>query len=253
MKHLRLLYFTLIDGNRSIYMLKRKRSYSSINDSDISNIHETGYVILKNSFEVDDEVVNYLKKSVEARSNIIFNHDKHRRRNDYKRSQKTLNMRNKLVGNLIDDLKSNLTQNISTELHAKDWVVIYSKAGCQKQAAHCDYIPSQDFIKCPKRLMPLEAVFAITDDSTIDVWPKSIGLSNGLTTTSRIIKRKTLKLKKGDIFVFRGDLVHAGSSYDKDNIRLHAYLDSPIVPRFPNKTWIVHEHGSTDIKKCIEA
>lgn len=232
-------------------MPAKKRKYSAINQFNTSDLHRRGYIVLSNSFEVNDDVVNYLKKSVEEKSNVIFNHDPNKHRNDNKRKQKTLNTRNKLVQNLISELKTNIIENISTELYSKDWVVIYSKAGCKKQAAHCDYVPSKDFIKCPEDLMPLAAVFAIMDGSKIDVWPKSIGLSNGLNPSSRLIKRKTLHLDKGDVFVFRGDLVHAGSDYDQDNIRLHAFLDSPIVPRTPNRTWIVHEHGDSHIKRCI--
>ena len=34
----------------------------------------------------------------------------------------------------------------------------------------------------------------------------------------------TIKLKKGEVLVFRGDMVHAGSSYQNRNIRMHVHV-----------------------------
>jgi|LakMenEpi03Aug12_release.lakeMendotaPanAssembly.Ray.scaffolds.fasta_scaffold5816299_1 hypothetical protein len=56
-----------------------------------------------------------------------------------------------------------------------------------------------------------------------------------------MIKKEIKKLNKGDIFIFRGDLVHAGSSYKKSNIRLHCFLDSSLVHRDSNRTWKVKQ------------
>jgi ectoine hydroxylase-related dioxygenase (phytanoyl-CoA dioxygenase family) len=50
-------------------------------------------------------------------------------------------------------------------------------------------------------------------------------------------EHKLLALDAGDILLFRSDLVHAGSAYTEDNLRLHAYLDSPFVKRITNRTW----------------
>jgi hypothetical protein len=101
--------------------------------------------------------------------------------------------------------------------------------------------------------MPNAAIIALEDDTTIDVWPKSIGLSNGLATIRSEINRTTLELEKGDIFIFRGDLIHAGSRYEHDNVRIHTYLDSPVVPRDPNRTWIIHKHADPSIRKYIKS
>ena len=43
-------------------------------------------------------------------------------------------------------------------------------------------------------------------------------------------QRKIAKLNAGDVFVFRGDLVHVGAEYDSLNIRIHSYVDSPCAP-----------------------
>jgi hypothetical protein len=65
------------------------------------------------------------------------------------------------------------------------------------------------------------------------------------------IVRKTLILQAGDAVLFRGDLVHAGSEYSKANVRLHIYLDSPVVPRDPNRTWIIYKHADPLLRDRI--
>ena len=37
----------------------------------------------------------------------------------------------------------------------------------------------------------------------------------------------TVNINKGDIFIGRGDLIHAGMPYDTFNVRLHMYFDYP--------------------------
>ena len=41
-------------------------------------------------------------------------------------------------------------------------------------------------------------------------------------------------LKPGDVLVFCGDLCHNGLGYPEPNIRVHAYIDSPVIKRKPN-------------------
>ena len=43
-------------------------------------------------------------------------------------------------------------------------------------------------------------------------------------------QREIAELNAGDVFVFRGDLVHVGAEYDSLNIRIHSYVDSPCAP-----------------------
>ena len=52
---------------------------------------------------------------------------------------------------------------------------------------------------------------------------------------------EVVKLNAGDIFVFRGDLIHAGAEYTSPNYRIHFYIDSPTAPeqRIPGKPYLV--------------
>merc|ERR1711975_131993 len=42
---------------------------------------------------------------------------------------------------------------------------------------------------------------------------------------------QTVKLSRGDLLVFRGDVCHHGVGYDTENVRVHIYIDSPVIPR----------------------
>ena len=87
----------------------------------------------------------------------------------------------------------------------------------------------------------------------INVWPNSIRLiyTDPQFLPHRAIQMKTLELNPGDIFVFRGDLVHAGAAYDKENFRIHCFLDSDCVLRDPNKTFLIHKTNEK-LKKLIQ-
>lgn len=47
---------------------------------------------------------------------------------------------------------------------------------------------------------------------------------------------KRVNLDVGDVMLFRGDLIHSGSAYAKENIRLHAYLHISGIKRPRNTT-----------------
>ena len=57
-------------------------------------------------------------------------------------------------------------------------------------------------------------------------------------TKISILGKGEVYLESGDCLVFEGDCVHAGSSYDYDNIRIHTYLDVIEIKRDKNATWI---------------
>ena len=129
-------------------------------------------------------------------------------------------------------------------LNPKDIVVIKSEKGCKRQLAHCDYPQNIEFARCDDENIPLGCLVCVDENTTIDVWQKSIKipcLAEDLVKKVKPIERTTLKLEIGDIFVFRGDLVHAGSAYKTDNYRVHLFLDSKSVKRNKNTTWYMNK------------
>ena len=111
-----------------------------------------------------------------------------------------------------------------------------------EQAPHTDYVPTPDLVdllECDEKI-PLLAIATIMPGTKINVWPNSIRkIHHTDTLYEEPIMCKTLEMDVGDVLIFRADLVHAGSSYDTENTRVHVYLDSPYVKRNPNKTWVI--------------
>jgi ectoine hydroxylase-related dioxygenase (phytanoyl-CoA dioxygenase family) len=132
-------------------------------------------------------------------------------------------------------------------------VVVESLPGCQRQAAHCDYIPTEDLLALPPTEMPLLFLLAIEPNTTLDVWTGShLILRPAKTkTTSVPISRTTVQLDAGDAILFRADLVHAGSAYTEANRRVHVYLDNLEHHRDPNRTWIIYKHAPASVKSLI--
>tara|TARA_B100000482_G_C12612327_1_gene299605 strand:+ start:130 stop:573 length:444 start_codon:yes stop_codon:yes gene_type:complete len=98
--------------------------------------------------------------------------------------------------------------------------ILHSKAGCKRQQWHTDYDPE----KCRESsIKPLGVIFALQDETYFNVH-----------------KKKKIVMKKGQILIFDGDLIHAGSAYDVENTRIHIYLDSPDVLRSRNKTYLLN-------------
>jgi hypothetical protein len=56
-----------------------------------------------------------------------------------------------------------------------------------------------------------------------------------LTGINNEIDRKTISLNQGDILIFRGDLIHAGSEYLEENYRIHIFYDSKFLNHISNR------------------
>lgn len=96
--------------------------------------------------------------------------------------------------------------------------ILHSKSGCRRQQWHTDYDP--DLCKMAK-VKPMGVIFAFENSTYFNT------------------RNRKIVLKKGQVLIFDGDMVHAGSAYEKENTRMHLYLDSDEVPRLRNKTYLV--------------
>ena len=48
------------------------------------------------------------------------------------------------------------------------------------------------------------------------------------------VEGEYIELNAGDVLLFDGDVLHAGALYEKDNLRVHVYLDVPALKHEPN-------------------
>jgi len=165
------------------------------------------YFILDTGIAVSSVYVETLKSKA-LKGSLIFNPNK-------KRIQKVV-QRDSTMKKICAFLESKgLLKNRKIGTTA----ILHSKAGCTRQQWHTDYDP----------------------DMCKDVMTKPMGVLFALqnNTYFNVRKQKKIELKKGQVLIFDGDLVHAGSAYDKDNTRIHFYLDSVEVSRTRNKTYLV--------------
>ena len=131
-------------------------------------------------------------------------------------------------------------------------VLLRSEPCCQAQMAHCDYIPKPDMLESTDSTVPQLLLVALEDETTMDVWPGSHRLVRGSTDIQDPVSVVHVSLNKGDALLFRGDLVHAGSAYTQSNVRVHFYLDSPLVKRVANRTWIISKHAGPGVADMIK-
>ena len=150
-----------------------------------------------------------LSRMVKAKGSYIFNPDKKRHQIEvpathafYHAFAAALNRRGLTRGRIL-----------------KNMFVLQSYPGCQRQQFHYDFDPDQLATEKPRK-KPQGVVLAIEEDGT----------------TLDFLDRQE-SLRAGDLLVFDGDCVHAGSAYTRTNTRVHCYLDSCTHVRKENQTW----------------
>lgn len=209
-----------------------------------SELHTNGYQIFENVFQIDQELLNIIRDTVVKASlketSVIFNHNT-KSKDDNKRRQYNLPLSGEYMKKFDEKIKMFVKQNIKTSSIPTDPVIIHSLSNCQVQAAHCDYTPN-DLKSISNIDIPLSMLLCLMKDTTLRIWPNSSKLFSVKNNNIDIIEPRELKLKPGDIIIFRGDFIHAGSGYENENLRIHYYLDSDKIVRQKNNTWIIRKN-----------
>jgi len=198
-----------------------------------------GYSVLKGFAHMSpfqNQLEHYRNKT-----EYIFNGKAH---NDHKRQQV------KLPLSMVKRIQQKLQTQFPTHI-IREFFLLKSLPGCQRQQAHTDYIPDIALHQCPNEKLPLLCLVAVEPKTRLIVWPGSHKVVQGLGRSKEPIEPKMIVLDPGDAVIFRADLVHAGAEYDSENIRIHCYLDTEFVPRDPNKTWILKNHADPLIQQKI--
>lgn len=167
--------------------------------------------------------------------------------NDKKRRQ--TNLPNTVVKELKEQIQ--YLPFLTNSHKINDFVLLRSLPGCSRQLAHTDYIPDTSLLQCEAEKIPYLFLYALEDETHLIVWPGSHKVIQGRGRTIVPIQPTKITLQAGDALVFRADLVHAGSEYENENIRIHCYIDSKDVYRHPNRTWIIRKHTDDLVQKKI--
>lgn len=199
------------------------RSISRQNRQNQTNIYTRGYHVFKNKIPISPAVFTALKKQVDSKSGgPIFNGAK----NDNRRIQSNLSRKNAVLDEFIDDLETSIYELLPADspLSFSNWVILKSTPGCERQQPHTDYDPALIRRTPDPRDIPLLVLVSIMPDTYLDLWDE-----NG--------NHERVSMEAGDILIFRADTIHAGSAYQRENVRIHVYLDSPEIQRIPNRVW----------------
>jgi hypothetical protein len=191
------------------------------------NITCKGYHLYKNIFEIDDSIISLLKKQIDSkRCGPIFNGEK----NDKKRLQSNLSRSTKIIDKFITNLENTIYSLLPQDspLYFSNWVILKSLTCCERQKPHTDYDPdSINNCSYNEKYIPLLVLAALMPETYLDIW-------------DFYGNHKKICLAAGDILIFRANIIHSGSSYVNENIRIHTYLDSPIIKRIPNRSWFAN-------------
>jgi hypothetical protein len=211
----------LLELHRECINMDRVRCKDHIAESSLrqlytrSKLYKDGYIVLRGAVTVLQSTVDGARKAIQgSRSGPIFNPDK-------KRLQARLDIDEKDLPGFSD-----INVALGIPYTTDSFVALKSLGGCLAQKAHIDYVIPPQHDPTNYRIS-YGAIIAIEKETTLDVWPGSHHYIGAATPPLSPIPRKTVSMGPGDVCVFRGDLVHAGSNYYNENMRLHCYRDIP--------------------------
>ena len=164
------------------------------------NLRVHGYAVIPEFFKCSPETLQFMKRR-KRYAKPVFNPDK--KRGQVKITPDVI-LQHKLVS---------LVEGLSTFLSVGQASLISSSANCQRQRMHTDYEPRQmEGLEDSK--IPLSAILAIE------------AAGSSLYVNSYNTK---IHFSQGDLLLFRGDTLHAGSDYIESNLRIHWYINSIYV------------------------
>jgi len=120
-------------------------------------------------------------------------------------------------------------------MYSSGHLVIASKAGCIRQTPHADVKLSQRDIKLTITQPPLSIIVSLQEGTQIHIYPRSHEVScikkpHQLSLNTQKLKTpiavKTINIPVGSAVCFNQMILHSGSSYESDNVRLFCYLSS---------------------------
>jgi hypothetical protein len=192
-------------------------------------LNKKGYVILKNTNFNKSKLKNIYddikKQSIKAK--YIFNN----KINDKKRKQCQLKLNNIIMKEYISSIKKTIDENLMfNNLKYKKWIILKSSENCEKQTPHLDYIPTDKFIDLIKNNEDKLSYFFINSIEKTQIYVYGKYLDN------KYFEQK-INIPANSILLMRADLIHAGSDFIQENIRIHCYIESDYLPMKYNQIY----------------
>ena len=189
----------------------------------VKNLTNTNlYVVIPGYFSEEVSMIdlNQLRKDMVA-AQVIF--QQRGSKNDKKRTQLREGYLPKQHRDIVG-LISNELEKVFKKVgrgRLSDGSVLKSESKCGRQQLHRDF----NYAAEPRLTMLSYLVMVAAQDNT-----KLVVLIDG--------KEEVITLNKGDLFIGRGDLIHAGAAYKRWNIRLHWFVDYGRNKRKDNETYL---------------
>jgi hypothetical protein len=189
--------------NKGQKKVMKTRSQSRMSPVIVPNVR--GFVIMKSGLDLNRrKFLNIIQKSGKNLQ-TVFNPDT-------KRSQVSISTNDQDVQKILRVLGD---YNLLAGRNVSDVVILHSKKDCKAQQYHTDFPDHAKFMDDK----PLSVLFALENNTKI------------------YTKEKCIKIDRGDILIWDGDLVHAGGDYSEENVRIHMYLDTYNAKRSSNTTY----------------
>ncbi|KAI8620239.1 hypothetical protein BC830DRAFT_1100088 [Chytriomyces sp. MP71] len=216
-----------------------------------NDLHTRGFAILKTNIPIPRALLLELDAALANRKgvHVLFNNQAHDgARNDRRRRQASLfpdvidapQAQRGFEDRRPECVELQMRLNALLREHAVLWgrcvsdiVVLESRPGCKQQALHTDFDP-RGVARLSREMIPLGAIFCLEDEGSRLIVQRLDDIHGNLEEVS---------VQKGELLVFRGDLKHAGASYNERNRRIHFYLDCEHHERPPNRTFISKDQG----------
>lgn len=199
----------------------------SISDMVRNMTDENPYFIRKGEFAdlVDTIDIERVKKKMQRNSRAIFQQPG-KNKQDKKRLQASGALGEQGVINIQRRLGDIFETFGEGNLIFSDVSMILSRKGCMGQDMHFDFNIVEKPVETKKSLF---CMVALQDNTSLNIRNKETGLVTNV------------KFGRGDAFFSRGDVIHAGVAYNKDNLRLHWFGDYPNNKRKEGHTYLYDE------------
>ena len=179
---------------------------------------EKGYTIIP-ACVPNENIVAVMKDVKKLKYVSIFNRVYGENNFDDYRFQAQFPKRKKSFQNIQSIIQPNVIDKLPTmRWNTEEWVVLKSLPGGSEQEPHHDF-PSFETGRARATYNTIQGglIIGLMDQTQLIVFESCF-------TEADMSKKKIIKFNAGDCVLFRGDLVHAGASYEHENYRIHSTI-----------------------------
>lgn len=172
----------------------------------------------------DQEVINMTYHWISHSYTVRGGYD---RLDAYRKSYDLKNDQDWLDAPWLADIQSIIKEQFrlfEPKVTLNDPSVLMSVPGCGKQRWHYDFDTDPPYFH--PTVKSYSVMLGLQNNTKLDIFDQLTNLEHQII------------YNKGDLLIFRGDLIHAGSAYDNWNTRVHWYADYEGNGR--EKCWIYY-------------